>query len=703
MLPYEIPFWKQAPFVRILIPACFGIIFQWYLPIQVALIWAILSLFGLLYYFFYRLPFFLRYRFRHVQHFLLCGIIVFVFMLTTEDKNIRNCKIHFENVCREKDLLQIMVDEVPAEKQKSFKSVCKAEMIIHENKATRVSGKILIYFQKDSISQQLHYGDLILINKKPLPLKNAGNPGEFDNKRYLAFQNIYHQLYVKSGEYQVLNKNNASSLWKFIYSIQGFTLRTLQNHIKNNEALGIAEALLIGYKNDLDKETVQSYSNTGVVHIIAISGMHLGLIYMGLLWLFNCTPVVKRHKITKAVLLISCLWVFSLMTGASASVLRSAVMFTCIIIGNAFERKSSIYNSLAASAFLLLCYNPYFLWDVGFQLSYLAIIGIVSLQKPIQNLIYFETLIPRKIWEMTSITIAAQIVTAPVCLYYFHQFPNLFLITNLIAVPLSTFILFSEIALIAFSSISVLADFISLIIGKSILFLNYLIACIDRLPYSKTEHIDVNLTSALLLYVLIFFTISGLLKRNKKHLFVSVVFLVLFSLNQLLISISRINQKFFIVYNIPHQHSIDFISGHQYHYYGDTLKYKIAIIASRKYYMTYNEDSSSTDNCSGNAIFNFYGTTIASIENKFINHGTLSVNHIDILLISKNAKVEIEEVYSALRPGIIVFDASNSLWKIEQWKKQCEALHLRYFSIPDSGAYIYSHEKNQISPYFSFL
>jgi len=177
--------------------------------------------------------------------------------------------------------------------------------------------------------------------------------------------------------------------------------------------------------------------------------MHLGLIYVMLIWIFSRIPYLKRSSILRIIFVLSCLWLFALLTGGSASILRSAVMFSCIIIGENFSRRASIYNSLAASAFILLCYNPFYLWDVGFQLSYLAILGIVILQKPIYNLFFIKNKSLNKLWKLTAISLAAQTFTFPICLYYFHQFPTIFLFTNLITVPLSTVILFVEIFLIA--------------------------------------------------------------------------------------------------------------------------------------------------------------------------------------------------------------------------------------------------------------
>ena len=176
---------------------------------------------------------------------------------------------------------------------------------------------------------------------------------------------------------------------QFLFTSRQNILNVLHENLQGkDDQLSIAEALLIGYTQDLDKDLVQAYSNTGVVHIIAISGMHLGLIYVMLVWIFNRIPYIKKLRILRVILVLSGLWLFALLTGGGASILRSAVMFSCIVIGENFGRKTSIYNSLAASAFILLCVNPFYLWDVGFQLSYLALSGIVIFQKPVYHLTF---------------------------------------------------------------------------------------------------------------------------------------------------------------------------------------------------------------------------------------------------------------------------------------------------------------------------
>src|SRR5678815_5428568 len=242
----------------------------------------------------------------------------------------------------------------------------------------------------------------------------------------------------------------------------------------------------------------RSYSNTGVVHVIAISGLHLGLIYWLLAWLFK--PLQKRKfRWLRPIFILTGLWLFSLLAGAQPSVLRSAVMFTCFVLGDALDKRSSIFNSLALSALLLLCINPFWLWDVGFQLSYAAVLSIVIFMQPIYHWFYIKNKLLDLIWKLNAVTIAAQILTVPIGIYHFHQFPLNFLFTNFLAVPLSSLIILDEILLCIISFIPP----VTALIGKSVSWLiwmmNTYIERIEMLPFSLWDGLQISIPQSILL------------------------------------------------------------------------------------------------------------------------------------------------------------------------------------------------------------
>ncbi len=685
MHPYRIPVWKEAPFIRIILPLMAGIFFQWNMPLGKNLIFHLLAFFSTGFSLFYYFPLSLRFRFRFFQTGLILALIFLMGMLITWNRDLRNHNNWYGNNALSTDKLVVLINEPLIEKENSFKTIVLVKQVVTNKEVKSVKGTMLLYFKKESDVVNLHYGDLILINKPFETINKSGNPGEFNNQRYQAFQQIYHQIYLSAADYVKLPLQEYSRIDQFIFSLKDYTIHVLQKYFKEVKTLGIAEALLIGYKNDLDKDLVQAYSNTGVVHIIAISGLHLGLIYMVLLWLFNSIPVVNKSNVLKSIAVVSCLWIFSLLTGASASVLRSAVMFTCIIIGKVFQKTSSIYNSLAASAFILLCYNPYFLWDVGFQLSYLAIIGIIWLQKPILHLLLVKSFLPQKIWEMTSITIAAQIVTFPICLFYFHQFPNLFLLTNLIAVPLSTIILFAEIGLVCFSWFSLLGNYLAIITEKLIVLLNTVIEFLNKIPFSATQNIYADEYSTIFLYGFVVFFIYGLILKKKSSLKAAFFFVTVFATVQSFANYKLLHQIKMVVYQYPRKQSIDFIFQNQFYFFGDSnlnMKSKRQI-----YYLKDKKDFLSGLQIETNKAV-FYDKKIMILSaNEQYAAGSEKLQ-LDFLILSKNAHVSIARILQFAQPTLIVMDASNSFWKISKWKKECDSLHQQYYSIPERGAFV---------------
>ncbi len=691
----RIYFWKSAPFVRLLIPLVVGIIFQWYVPLSFTTTIVCLCIFLALFFTFSFFSLAFKYKFQWLQGLLLNTIIFCCGIFFCWNRDIRNNKNWFGNAYSESSSLIVKIAEPPIEKENSFKADAAIESISNNGECKNVTGNLLIYFsKKDSISIP-KYGDKILISGGLQQIKNAGNPGGFNYSRYMIYQQTVHQVYLKKNNFVLLHVHSENPIYTFIFWARDKTIAILKKYVQGDkEVSGIAEALLIGYKEDLDKDVVQAYSNTGVVHIIAISGMHLGLIYVGLVWLFTRLPFIKKSVITKVFLILACLWLFSLITGASASVLRSAVMFTVVIFGKEFFKQATVYNSLASSAFLLLCYNPFLLWDVGFQLSYFAIVGIIWLQKPIQHLWYTKHKAMAYLWEMCSITIAAQILTLPICIYYFHQLPTTFLFTNLICVPLSTLILFAEISLIACASIPVLAGVVGKFIYVSTWAMNWVIDFFNTLPYSLLDKIYATAFTTCLLYGFVILLAAALLQKDKLLLKYSLAFLLLFTTAWGYGKINLIQQKKLVIYNVSKHTAIDFFEKNNYWFYGDSaLRIDGALRnfnlnPTRVFYQADERNLMFSSIVNKNLLWQFHQKKILIIDSTIKLTETENKVFVDVLLICKNSKIHIADIANAVKPSIIVFDTSNSLWKIAQWKKECDELHLPYFSTGEQGAFV---------------
>ncbi len=692
--PVHVPEWKASPFVRLLLPFVAGIMLQWYLRFQLSFLIISIFSFSIAFVSIPFLPFHIKYIFRKYQGLLLNLMITGVAMLLTLLQSARDKPGWYGNYIRNNSQLIIRVDEPPLEKPNSYKAEAKVLFVQNGDSTIPVNGRIILYFAKTAYPS-LAYGNRLWVNASIQAIKNSGNPGAFNYERYAAFQGLYHTAYLRAGDYKVLEGEDKNRFYAFIYQSRMAVLNTLKTYISGNKNVeGIAEALLIGYKEDLDKDLVQAYSNTGVVHIIAISGLHLGLIYAVLFWIFTRVPWVKRQKIFNLVIILSFLWLFSFVTGASASVIRSAVMFTCILTGKTFFKQASTYNSLSASAFLMLSYNPYYLWDVGFQLSYLAVFGIVWLQQPIYRLFYISFWPFRQIWSLMSVTLAAQVFAFPVCLYYFHQFPNTFLFTNLFAVPLSTLILFGEIALLAFSWWAGLAKLLGVVISWLIDVMNKVIQTFNDLPYSLLDQVYANVFTTWLLYSFILGCCAWLLYKNKKWLYLGLTAFAGFVMVQSMAHYTLLHQQKIIVYNASKYAAVDIIENNNYYFIGDSILLQDAL--PRNFYLKPARVSLQVKPAEklthlqtlAPHILKFKEKSIFIINTPIDSALPVNTTKADILIISKNAKVDIKHLNLLYRPTIVVFDASNSMWKIEQWKTLCESLNLRCHSVPEQGAFV---------------
>ncbi len=524
------PVWKEAPFVRLVIPLIAGIMIRSFLPLQKEILWAgyIFSLAVLLAVPMLKISLQFKYSFVHGIHvnilFICAGALIISYNDTSENKSAVTA------ARSARSLVVAVLKEPPVQREKTFRARCTIESIQKENhEIVKIKTDLILYFRKDSTASPPGYGDRIAFIKPLEPIKNIPVAPDFDYINYCARQNIYFQAFLNTREYIRLAGKSTHWLPSFLLHIQQFVLTALQRNIHGKRECGLAEALLIGYKNNLDRQLMQSYSNTGVIHVVAISGLHLGLIY-ALIKQF-CAPLKNKKRWGKwltAIIVIAGLWIFSLLAGGSPSVLRSAVMFSFIVAGEAANRKTSLFNNLAASAFFLLCYDPYWFWDIGFQLSYTALLSIAIFMKPVYHLFTIKNRLLDSAWQLNATTIAAQILTAPVCIYYFHQFPTLFLITNFFAVPLSSAILIGEIMLCAFSFTRFIAVPLGWLLNKLLAWMNDIVELLGSFSFSSITGIKINVLQLIFLYLAIAGLSSWLIAGKRRGLPFALISAILF-------------------------------------------------------------------------------------------------------------------------------------------------------------------------------
>ena len=367
---------------------------------------------------------------------------------------------------------QAVVDEAPVVRAATYATTLRVRAVRVAGRWQQATGGVRVSLPRVAGIAQPRYGEVWLIAGHPDPSKPPLNPGEFDYARYLEYRQVYHQQYVHPDQYRVLRLAPPNPL--IAVSLRAATQLdgVFRHYIHARREYAIASALVLGIKDDVDLATKQAYTATGTTHIMAVSGLQVGLLFAAMSWVLRkLLGRLKGFLLWSALVGLGVIWSYAFLTGLSASVLRATVMFTVIIIGRALGRQDSIFNTLGVAAFGLLIWNPFLVADVGFQLSFLAVLSIVYVQPRIAQWLAVEAYFyarrrpwqPKavqwvwrgsgwfldKVWQAVALSLAAQVATFGLGLYYFHQFPFSFLFSNLVAVPISSGAVYVGLVLLA--------------------------------------------------------------------------------------------------------------------------------------------------------------------------------------------------------------------------------------------------------------
>ncbi len=451
--------------------------------------------------------------------------------------------------------------EKPVLKTNSYKAELKLRLVLKDDSVIKTNEKIIAYFEPDSLVDRINTGSQIIFNTAPQQIANAGNPGEFDYAGYMSKKKVFRQVYLKNNCWQTTQLPPSHSL-KIIAEKQREKLLDIyrKNKLEGNQ-FAILSALTLGYKQALDKETKEVFSSAGAMHILAVSGLHVGIIFLVFNFFFGFMKRRKKGRIIFVFLSITSLWIFAFITGLSASVLRASLMFTFVIIGDTMRKPSNIYNSLFASAFILLLINPNFIFDVGFQLSYSAVLGILFFQPRIFNLIKFKSKIANFFWALFTVSIAVQITTFPLSIFYFNQFVSYFWLSNFIVIPSATLFIISGILILVFSPIQSISIIITKITAWLLAIVYEGLKQISELPYSTIQNINLNQVQLFLLIIGVFWISLFIATHKKLYLFFFLSFLIVVSFVKLIYRINQFNQELIIAYNCGNNQLFHFISG----------------------------------------------------------------------------------------------------------------------------------------------
>jgi competence protein ComEC len=434
------------------------------------------------------------------------------------------------------------VCQKPLEKSHSYQTI-----LLLKNKVIHHPEKVVAYFSKEKFDSTIIAGDRLVIHASLQEIADKVNPFDFDYKGMMQNKGIYYWVYLSPGNYQ----NTGLRVHRPIYVAE--RVRDKLTALLYNTKLGqneraVVSALTLGYRSELDRETMNYFVDTGTIHVLSVSGLHVALVFYILSLLLTSLKSGKIGQYVFPVIMITCLWTYAFITGFAPSVQRSTVMFSFIIIGNALRRPVNIYNSLTASAMLQILMEPNVLFDIGFQLSYLAIFGIILLQPPLQSIIPLKNKVLKWLWTLFTVSLAAQLITFPLSIFYFNQFPNLFWLSNFIAIPGTTLIIWLTFLFFMISPIAsiskLLADLIQLVTHQMLLLLKW----ISQQPHAVSEGIIYSQYQTLLMYGLILCMITYCFSKRRPWLFGGLIVLIIFQSSMLISKYDLFNQRIIYVY-----------------------------------------------------------------------------------------------------------------------------------------------------------
>lgn len=546
MVKYKL---SHLPLLKIILPIITGILWFNYFDISFSVLlistfaWLLLAIISHIY---VTNPFS-----KKLNAFLIFTLLIFIGGLMISNKKINNQKHHFSLLKAEFAIG--LITKPLEEKDKTYKTVLSINTIIDSTTVKKnVSGNLLVYLQKDSSTADLEIGDELLVHLKSKSIDAPKNIGQFDYKHYLQYKSIYHQAYLTKDEFRILQKHKRLFIKRYSNQISLYVQSVLKKYIPKQENFALADGILLGHRADIDVELYNAFAYTGILHILSVSGLHVGIIYGMLVFLLSfIKDKNQKIKIAKFVFILGFIWMFTFVTGFSAACVRAAILFSLLNYGNLKKEYVNNLNVLCGAALLQLLLDPNNIFDIGFQLSYLAMLGLFIFYKPIYALYYSSNWLADKIWSLWSASIAAQLFTVPLSIYYFGNFPTYFLLANIFAIPLSAVILWLSISLIPFSCIPALATLIGWLNSMVISIFIQLTWFFSELPLGKLFNLYISKWQMVILLIAILCLTFFVIKRNAKFalaglsLFLVTIF-ISYSYN-----IQQHNKKEIVLYSVP--------------------------------------------------------------------------------------------------------------------------------------------------------
>lgn len=678
-------FWERIPFFRLLLPLVAGIILypdnlslrNNFMPVVSAGV-----LFLGVVYFFTVTKKQVSSVYKAVTFAALYGVLILIAWMLCYLHDVRTDPYWFAHQLKSADAWMVEVTAPPVEKEHTWKLEVNVTGSMHGDTVYPVRGKAYVYAYKYG-TPAVREGDVLAVTGEWQRIKNRGNPFELDYAAYSARRNIYYVQFAGGNDMSVLHYATPGDL-SLIRRVHLWCMRQLEWYIKDRGTLGLMKAMLIGDKDLLDDDLTDAYADTGVVHIMAISGAHITVFFLLVAFLLGWIKHKKYHWV-KYIAALPLIWLYVVVAGAPASALRAATMFSLLGIGMALRKHPNGINQLLVTAFILLCINPMWLYAVGFQLSFLAVLSIFIFYRPVYRLLSPVNKVVRSIWSAVAVSIAAEILVAPLVIYYFNLFPLQFIIANLLAYFFMGVILVAGMLLIALSFSYPVAH----LIGNGI---EWLVTLFNKMIFAL-QHVNPGILRRLTLtdlqlvwwYVLIIGVAVWAINKKKAGLIVSVAGLCLFLLSSCLHQWWLTHHEALVVYNAGKENYIELVQGKKAVWLSRPEKEepktnKYVLRPARIYWQVGQEDSTIT----GSSLINVNGYRVFMMD-RMIEDTAI---HADYVVLNYHAKPkDIPVIKAVFHPEMIVIGTNVTRKRAKQLEEKVEELGMAAYNVYN-GAFI---------------
>ena len=669
----------QFPLIKITIGFFIGLITAYYITVSVAfsIAFVVLAILHLLAAYWYVTKKSSSSLYFEVATLLTCFAIGISVLVTHTESNHKNNYTNHPEAFQKSNWMQVTVREKLRSSPQNNRYIALLQSI-HTKKS---SGKIILTIAKNKNIQAFEVGRQLRFKAQLIPPEKPKNPNQFDYAAYLRNKQIYAQVYLDPEDI-LYRKTPLKDIWYYTSKLRTTIVTHLEESGFDKKALPVAMALLVGQQQDIDPNITKEYQYAGAVHILSVSGLHIGFIVLIINLLLRPIPNTPKGRFLKLSLSLVSLALFGILAGLAPSVVRSITMFSFVAIGHYLRRSSNIYHTLVVSMLLILLFQPYFLFDVGFQLSYAALFFIVWVQPLMASYWTPKNKITQFFWDIITVSFAAQIGTLPLSIYYFHQFPGLFFVTNLLVLPLLSVIMLFGVLVMALATFTALPIWCIKPLEWGITFMNAII----RWVASFESFIFTNIPSTFYLTLASYGLLIALVLWWKKNSFTRIVFLLTsIIMLQLVVLKNKLdygNSREWVVLNASEKtiicerigKEIEVISNDMQR--SEILKNTVLQNYATASFSTIKKKSSLTN------VAYFNGNRILILDSSSVY---LPNKPAEILLLTASPKVNLERILKNNRPKIVVADASNYKSLVTLWKTTCIKQKIPFHSTREKG------------------